>query len=145
MVLVAGVLSWQVALTLLRHHVNKDRTFFGITNIFQHWQQVVEVVSINRANIIKAKLFKQSTTRKEATCKLFSLRCFLLQWLWKRTRNLFGCFAEACVGLAGNKTCKARGKSANWRSNRHIVIVQNNDQARIQRASVVHGLISHAS
>lgn len=54
-------LSWGISLTLIGFDVQQNglRTL-TIADILQDWDEVVEIVPIDRANVVEAKLLKQS-------------------------------------------------------------------------------------
>ena len=58
-ILVGGVLGRGVALALLRDHMDQDRPDLGVAHVAQHRQQVVEIVPVDRADIIEAELLEQ--------------------------------------------------------------------------------------
>ena len=58
--------------------------------------------------------------------------------------DLFGRVAQRAVGLAGIQPRQIGRHRADRRRNRHVVVVENDDQPRIHRAGIVHGLIGHA-
>ena len=58
--------------------------------------------------------------------------------------ELLGRLAQRAIGLAGVKPRQIGRHRADRRRDRHVVVVENDDQPRIHRAGIVHGLIGHA-
>ncbi|MND35811.1 hypothetical protein D3C80_264580 [compost metagenome] len=105
---------------------------------------MVEIVPVDRADIIKAQLFKHRPASEEGTCKLFRFAGFILQELRQFFGNLLGGLAHAAVGFAGNKARQISAHGAGRWRNRHIVVVEDDDEARIERTGIVHRFIGHA-
>ena len=58
--------------------------------------------------------------------------------------ELFADVEHPAVGLAGIEPRQIGRHGADRRRNRHVVVVEDDDQPRIPRAGVVHGFIGHA-
>src|SRR5262245_8423900 len=99
---------------------------------------MVEIVTVNRADIVESKLLEQGAAGPETACELLGPASFLLEEFWKVSRELFADIAQRPIRLAGDEPCQIRGHGANRRRNRHVVIVQNNDQPLVARAGIVH-------
>ena len=52
--------------------------------------------------------------------------------------------AQRAIGLAGNQPRQISRHGADRRRDRHVVVVEHDDQPRIHRARIVHRLIGHA-
>ena len=65
-ILVGGGLGRRVALALLRHDVDQDRPAVGVAHIAQHRQEMVEIVPVDRADIVEAELLEQRAAGDEA-------------------------------------------------------------------------------
>ena len=52
--------------------------------------------------------------------------------------------AQAMIAAARDAAGEIGRQRADRRRNRHVVVVEHHDQARIHRAGIVHGLVSHA-
>ena len=62
-----------VALSLLRNDMDQHWAFGIVADIFEDWNKLVEIMAIDWANIIKAKLFEQSAAHRHAAGKFLSL------------------------------------------------------------------------
>ena len=58
-IFVGAVLGRGVALALLGHDVNQDRPLFGVADVLQHWHQLVEIVPVDRSDVIEPQLLEQ--------------------------------------------------------------------------------------
>ena len=66
MVLVVGCLGGRVALALLGDDMHQNRPARHIADVFEHRQQVVEIVTVDRPDVIKAELLEQSAAGEKA-------------------------------------------------------------------------------
>jgi hypothetical protein len=55
-----------IALALLRHDMEQHRAFLGVADILQHRDQMVEIVTVDRADIVKAQLLEQRAPGRHA-------------------------------------------------------------------------------
>ena len=52
--------------------------------------------------------------------------------------------AQLQIRMAGQQPREIGRHGADRRRNRHLVVIENNDQTRVHRAGVVHRLVGHA-
>ena len=78
--------------------------------------------------------------RAYSSARLARLRDELRQML----AELLGGLAQRAIGLAGNEPRQIGAHRADRRRDRHVVVVEDDDQPRIHRAGIVHRLIGHA-
>ncbi len=79
--LVGGRLGRRIALALLGHHMDKDRSLaLIVADIAQHRQQVFHVVTVNRPDIEEPHLFKQGTAGDQTTGIFLSPFGGVLDW-----------------------------------------------------------------
>src|SRR5262249_52680493 len=143
-IFVVRSLRWSVAFALVGHHVHENRTVVGVAYVLQHWDQVIEIVSVDRPDIVEAKLLEQCAAHPEATGIFFRAPRRHLQHLRKALYQPLHHISDATIGPARYQSCEIRAhRPYRWR-NRHIVVVQNHDQPSPERAGVVHRLIGHA-
>ena len=144
MILVGGCFGGCVALALLRHDVDEDRTRLGIAYVAQHGQQVVEIVTVDRSDVVKAKLFEQCAAGPEATRELLRATRLLSEELRQVLRELFADVAQCPIGLAGDQSGQIGRHCAHRRRDRHVIVVENDNEPFVARAGIVHGFVSHA-
>ena len=116
----------------------------GIPHILQNGNHGVEVMAVNGADVIKAKLFKQCPARQHAARIFIGAPCCRLHGLGKFLCHLFCDITQRQEGPRRNQPREIIGKCANGGRNRHAIIIQDDNESRIQRPGVVHRLVSHA-
>ena len=130
MIFVGGGLRRAVALALLRHDVNQDRAGFHVADVLQNRQQMVEVVTVDRADIVEAELFEQrAAVHHEAAGIFLDAVGAVGDDLRQPLVDLLGSLAQRAVGLAGIKPRQVGRHRADRRGNRHVVVVEDDDQA----------------
>ena len=72
-VLVRRLFGRAIALALLRHDMDQARPFGGIADVFQDRHQLVDVVAIDRADIVKAQFLEQGAAHGHAAGELVRL------------------------------------------------------------------------
>ena len=144
-VLVGGSLRRAVALALLRHDVDQDRAGLHVADVLQHRQQVVEVMAVDRADIIEAEFLEQRAAVHHEAAGIFLDAVGAVGDHFRQVlADLLGGLAQRAVGLAGIEPRQIGRHRADRRRNRHVVVVENDDQPGIHRAGIVHGFIGHA-
>ena len=134
-----------VAFALLGDHMDQDRPVPHTAHIAQHGQQMIEVVAVDRADIIEAELLEQGAAGPEASGEFLGARSTLLPILGEQPLgSALEEAAEAAIGPARNQLGEIGAHGADRRGDRHVVVVENDDEARIHRAGIVHRLIGHA-
>ena len=143
-ILVVGRLGGRIALALLGDDVDQDRTVLGVAHVPQHRQQVIEVVAVDRADIVEAELVEQraALTRPRAYSSIAH------RALLEERRQVLGDLAhevaQRAIGAAGDAAGEIGRQRADRRRDRHVVVVEDDDQPRVHRAGVVHRLVRHA-
>ncbi len=144
-IFVGGRFRRAVALALLGHDMNQDRAGLHVADVLQHRQQMVEIVTVDRADIIEAELLEQrAAVHHEAAGIFLDAVGAVGEHLRQALVDLFGGLAQRAVGLARIQPRQIGRHRADRRRDRHVVVVENDDQPRIHRAGIVHGLIGHA-
>ena len=144
-ILVGGGFRRAVALALLRHDVDQDRAGLHVADVLQHRQQMVEVVAVDRADIIEAEFLEQrAAVHHEAAGIFLDAVGAVGDDFRQMLAELLGGLAQRAVGLAGIEPRQIGRHRADRRRDRHVVVVEDDDQPGIHRAGIVHGLIGHA-
>ena len=144
MELVGGILRVLVAFALLGDDVDQDRAVLRVAHVAQDGKQMIEIVSVDRPDIVEAHLLEQRAAGPEAAGVFLGARRPALPGLGQDLGELLRPVAELPVGLAGDEASEIGAHGANRRRDRHVVVVEDDDQARIHGAGIVHGLIGHA-
>ena len=144
-VFVGGALGVGIALALLRHDMDQRRADLGIAHVLEHGQQMIEVMAVDRADVIEAEFLEQRAAADHEAARIF-LHAFgaIGQYFGQVLAKLLASFAQRTIGLAGIQTRQIGRHGADRRRNRHVVVVEDDDQPRIHRAGIVHRLIGHA-
>ena len=145
MIFVGGFLGRGIALALLGDDVNQDRAgLVRLAHVAQHRQQVIEVVPVDRADIIKAQFLEQGAAGEDAAGVFLGAVQGPLDAAGKALGHLGAEFAQAEEAARGHQPRQVGAHGADRRGDRHVVVVQHHDQPRMQGAGVVHRLIGHA-
>ena len=143
-VLVVGGLGRGVALALLGDDVNEDGALLGLAHVLQDRQQVVEVVPVDGPHVVEAQLLEPGPALPQVA-GIFLHACRPpLPALGQLLGELLGDVAQIEIGVARGDAGEVGRERARRRRDRHVVVVQDDDQALIARAGVVHGLVRHA-
>ena len=62
-----------IAFSLLRDDMDQHGAFGIVADIFEDGNELVEIMAVDRANIIKAEFFEQGAAHGHAACELFRL------------------------------------------------------------------------
>ena len=144
-ILVGGVFGGRVALALLGHDMDQYRTFRGVAHVLEHGEQVVEIVPVDRAYVIEAQFLEQGPTSYEAAGEFLGLAEGAVHPAAHLLDDPGGEAADAEIFAGGDHTRQIGRKPANGRCDRHVVVVEDDDQAIARLSRIVHRLIGHAS
>jgi len=133
-----------VTLALLGDHVHQDRSFVGIAHVAQDRQQMVQIVAVDRPDIIEAEFFEQGAAGNKTAGIFLGLVGLVLDEFGKLLGDLLADAANRAVGRTGHEPRQMGAHGADRRRDRHVVVVQDHNQPRLQRAGIVHRLIGHA-
>ena len=144
MIFVVGGLGRGIALALLRHDMDQARPLGRVAHIFQHRDQLVQIMAIDRPDIIEAQFLEQGAAHRHAARKLVGLARRIMQRPGQLARQLLGEIAQAQKLPARHQPREIARKAANRRRDRHVIVVEDDDQAIARRLRIVHRLIGHA-
>ena len=144
-VLVGALFGRGVALALPGHDMQQDRApVVRVPQVAQHRHQVVEVVPVDRADIVEAQLLEQCPAGQQAARELVGAPRHLLERTWEAARHLGHQVAQRQERPRGDQTRQVSAHGADGRRDRHVVVVQHHDHVGAAGAGVVHGLVGHA-
>jgi hypothetical protein len=136
------VLGELVALPLAGDHVKELRAL-QLLDVLQRRDQRIEVVAVDRTDVVEAELLEQRRGRHHALHVLLGAP----RELPHPRHALEQVLARAAGGRIDAAREQAReivGERAHRRRDRHLVVVEDHEEIDIHRAGVVHGLVGHA-
>ena len=143
MILVGRAFGRSVALALLGHDVDQDRPVLRVPHILENRQQVIEIVTVDRADIVKAELLEQRAAGPERAGIFLGALRLLVNRLRQIAGELLAHLAQRPVGAARCEPRQISRHRADRRRDRHVVIVEDDDEAGTHCARIVHGLVGH--
>ena len=145
MQLVRRGLGLRIALALLRDGVNQDRPgLLCLAHVAQDRQKVVQVVAVDRAQIVKAQLLEQRPAGQHAAGILLRPPRRALDAAREALGHPRPQLPQRQKAARGHQPRQIGAHRPHRRRDRHVVVVQHHDQPRMPRAGVVHRLIRHA-
>ena len=144
MVFVGAGLGRGIALALLRDDMQQDGALIRIADVPKDRDEMIEIMAIDRPDIVKAELVEQGATREVGARMLDGPGDRPVHPIAELARQLPAGFPHRQVGLARQETCQIGGHGANGRRDRHFIVVEDDDEPGTQRAGIVHGLVGHA-
>ena len=144
MILVGGRFRRPIAFALLRHDVHEDWPRFGVAYVAQDRKQVVEIVSVDRADIVETELLEQRSAGPEPARVLDPARYEFVEPLRQVRGELLADVAQFQICAPRQEPRKIGRHRADRRRDRHVVVVENDDQPLVARAGIVHRLVGHA-
>ena len=144
MILVGAVFGGGIALALRGHDMDQDRALFAVPHVFQHRDEMIEIVPVDRADVVEPKLFEHRPAGHHAAGVFFGL----LETAPHPAAHL-ACDAR-CHGAqteifaAGHHAREIGGQPANGRRDGHVVVVEDHDQPVAGLFGIVHRFIGHA-
>ena len=100
-------------------------------------------MAIYWACVLEAQIFKHGLRLNEALCLLLN---HLRQGIQRRRifQHFFANFFGIGIKAAAHQFMQIMVQGPNRRADGHVVVVQNDQQVAIARASIVQGLVGHA-
>ncbi len=142
-ILVRAVFGRGIALALLRHDMDQHRALFAVADVLEHGNEVLEIVPVDRPNVIEPQLFEQSAAGRHAARVFFCLLEPAPHTPAELLGDLRGHGAQPEILARGHHAREICRQPADRRRDRHVVVVQNDDQPVACLFGVVHRLIGH--
>ncbi len=133
-----------ITLALLGDDMDQHRALGIVADIAQDGQQVIEGMTVDRADMVETEFFEHRTAGDITTGMLDGAGDRAVDSLAEIGGQFLAELAEAHVAAAGGETRKISAHRARRRCNRHVVVVEDDDQAGIEGAGIVQRLIGHA-
>ncbi len=142
-ILVGGVFGRRVALALLGHDMDQHRAFRGVAHVFEHGQQVIEVVAVDRADIVEAQFLEQRAAGHHAAGEFLGLADGVVQAAAHLLDRAARKAADAEIFGRRDHPREIGRQPPHRRGDRHVVVVEDHDQAVARLGRVVHRLVGH--
>jgi hypothetical protein len=104
---------------------------------------MIDVVAVDRPDIEESEFVEQGTPGHETAGVFLDGDRALLQERWQQLGHFFDGMVHRPVGAPRDQTREITRERADRRRNGHIVVIEDDDQARVHGARIVHGLIGH--
>ena len=105
---------------------------------------MVEIVPVDRPDIVEAEFLEQRAAGPEASREFLGELRLVAEEARQPGERPLGEVPEAAIGAAGDEARKMRRHGADRRRDRHVVVVEDDDQPRLQVPGIVHRLVGHA-
>ena len=135
-----------VALALFRQHVYHNRSV-NLFGSLQYIQQAIQIVSVNRSQISKAKLFKNRSRHHQVLYAALQA-ADSLQHITAELHILepaLNIIFNFIIGFACTQLIKIFAHRAHVFGNRHFVIVEHNNHILMQHTGIVQRFESHTA
>ena len=103
-----------------------------------------EIMAVDRADIIEAQFLEQGAAGRHTARELVGLLGRLVQRAGQLARQLLGHVAQAQKLAARHQSGEIGGQATDRRRDRHVIVVEDDDQTVAGLARIVHRLIGHA-
>ena len=144
MIFVRGIFGGRIALALLGHDVDQHRPDLGVADIFEHFDQRAHVVPVDRTDVIEAELLEQRPAGQPAARIFLDLAGPVVNALGHGARDLLSDLARPEIFVRAHQPRERVAHRADRRRDRHVVVVEDDDQPVARRLGIVHRLIGHA-
>ena len=132
-----------IALAFARDHMQK----LGpgqVAQVFQGGDQGVQIMPVNRADVVEAKLFKQGGGGDDVLGLLFKAAGEFKQRCGRAFEHLLAQVLGGGVKTPAHELRQIAVERAHWRADGHVVVVQDDQHIRPSHPGVVECLERHA-
>ncbi len=137
----------QVALALLGQHVDQHRPVDVVAHPLEGLDQVFQLMALDRADIVEFEGLEQHAGGEEALEALLALAQDVedvLADIGQLSQPFLDVGLDPSHRLAGQLAAEETGEGADIRRDRHLVVVEDDDQVAVEVAGVVEGLEGEA-
>ncbi len=133
MIFVRRLLGRRVAMAFAGDDMHQHRAaIIAVAEILQHRQQMIEIVAVDRADIVEAELFEERAAAGHHAAGIFLGPAERIgETAREAPRHRRAELAQAHIGLRGQQPAEIGAHRADRRRDRHVVIVEDDDQPRI--------------
>ena len=144
-VLVRRFLGMDVAFALLGDDMHQDGAgLVGLAHVAQHRQQVVQIMTVDRADVVETQLLEQRAAGQDAASVFLGAAQRALDSLWEALGHFRSQLAQGEKTAGRHQPRQISTHGADRRGDRHVVVVEHDDQPRMAGAGVVHRFVGHA-
>ena len=144
-IFVVGGFGGRIALAFLGHDMNEDRpTDIGVADILQHGHELVEIMPVDRPDIVKAEFLEQGAAGDITACMLDGAGDGAIDAFRQLSCQLLADVAQLEIGARRTEPRQIDRHGTHRGRNRHVIVVEDDDQTGVHGAGIVHGLKGHA-
>ena len=135
------------AVPLLGHHVQQHRPL-ELPHHVQVLLQLADVVAVDRPDVAEAEVLEEHAAQQAGLDGVLDLREEPLDRVADHrhaVEHLLDLGLQAGVEVGHPQPVERFGQSAHAGADRHLVVVEDDDEVLLQPAGVVHGLEDHAA
>ena len=133
-----------IALALLGHDVDEHRPDVGVADIFKDFDQRTDVMAVDRPDVIKAQFLEQCPAGHPAAGIFLGLARPVVDPVRHHPGDLLRHPPRREIFVRADQARKRVAQASDRRRDRHVVIVENDDQPVAGISGVVHRLIGHS-
>ncbi|NDH30426.1 MAG: hypothetical protein EBX72_08105 [Betaproteobacteria bacterium] len=138
-------LIWDVGHQSYPHKILTGRREATLSELAQRLDEHGQIMSVNRADVVKAKLFKERAGREHALDMLFK-PARKRKKTWQMLEEPLAQRLGGTVKAPEQKPCEIVTQGAHRRGNRHLVVVQDHQNIKLAGGSaVIHRFKSHTA
>ena len=133
-----------IALALLGHRMDQHRPFVGVADILEDFDQPVDIMSVDRPDVIEAQFLEQGPARRHAAGIFLGLARRAVERAGQLARDPLRELAHGQIFARRDQPREIMRQPADRRRDRHVVVVEDDDQPVARGCGIVHRLIGHA-
>ena len=134
-----------MALALFGDDMDEHRTArMAVTDVLQHRQQMRHVMAVDRTDMEESQLAEDRIAADQVAGSLAGAPRRALDLGREPAGHLAHQVTDRMERLGGDQTRQVAAHRADRLADRHVIVVQDDDQARVRRPGIVHALERHA-
>lgn len=142
-IFVGGRLGRRIEIKIMCKEMDKKREFMSIEEIFKKRKKVVEIMKVDREEIIEEKIIEKSKEGEKGEGILLRFERIVMKEFGKILRKMIRRIEKNEIGEKGKEERKIGNNRESRRRNRNIIVVENKDKERIKRKGIVNRLIGN--
>ena len=142
-ILVFRLFGRRIALALFGDGMNENRAVMVVADLGEQIDQKFDIMTVDRADMIPAQFLEHRAARNIASRMFHGAGDRIIETLAEIGRQLLAGLAHRGIGVAGDEPCKISRQGACGWCDRHIIVIENDDHAGIQRTTIVQRFKCH--